>query len=367
MTPPSPTTQATLLLTAPLIAGRGTPEADLLSLGEFNRLAELLAASQGGPADLLGPRAGELLEQCRFAFDLHRLRTLLDRGFLLSQAVERWAARSIWVISRADLGYPERLHARLERNAPAILYGVGAAGLLNTGGLAVVGSRDVDLALLDYTQEVGRLCAQAERTVVSGGARGIDQAAMRGALAAGGRAVGVLADGLERAAVERDHLEPIIDGKLTLVSPYDPAVGFNVGHAMQRNKVIYALADAGLVVNSDLGKGGTWAGAVEQLGKARLLPVYVRTGEGTSPGNAALLEHGARPWPEPRDGAALIDLLAAPSPERAEPLVQGELLLATPDSPSSSPARGQTPPAPAAGPAAGARKRHPRAGGRKGG
>jgi predicted Rossmann fold nucleotide-binding protein DprA/Smf involved in DNA uptake len=190
---------------------------------------------------------------------------------------------------------------------------------------------------------------------------------MRGALAAGGRAVGVLADGLERAAVERDHLEPIIDGKLTLVSPYDPAVGFNVGHAMQRNKVIYALADAGLVVNSDLGKGGTWAGAVEQLGKARLLPVYVRTGEGTSPGNAALLEHGARPWPEPRDGAALIDLLAAPSPERAEPLVQGELLLATPDSPSSSPARGQTPPAPAAGPAAGARKRHPRAGGRKGG
>ena len=34
---------------------------------------------------------------------------------------------------------------------------------------------------------------------------------------------------------------------------------------MQRNKLIYALADAALVVNSDYEKGGTWAGAVEQL------------------------------------------------------------------------------------------------------
>jgi predicted Rossmann fold nucleotide-binding protein DprA/Smf involved in DNA uptake len=41
---------------------------------------------------------------------------------------------------------------------------------------------------------------------------------------------------------------------------------------MQRNKLIYSLADAALVVGSGLNKGGTWAGAVEQLDKLRLLP-----------------------------------------------------------------------------------------------
>src|SRR5260370_3099961 len=46
---------------------------------------------------------------------------------------------------------------------------------------------------------------------------------------------------------------------------------------MRRNKLIYALADAALVVNSDYEKGGTWAGAVEQLEKLHLVPMYVRT------------------------------------------------------------------------------------------
>ena len=49
-----------------------------------------------------------------------------------------------------------------------------------------------------------------------------------------------------------------LDGQLVLASPYDPSAGFNVGNAMQRNKFIYALADAALVVNSDLNRGGTW-------------------------------------------------------------------------------------------------------------
>lgn len=132
--------------------------------------------------------------------------------------------------------------------APPVLYGCGDASILNTGGLAVVGSRHVNETLIAYTEDVGRLTAASRHAVISGGARGIDQAAMGGALAAGGNVVGVMADGLEKAAVRREYREALMGGRLALICPYDPAARFHVGHAMQRNKLIYALADAALVV-----------------------------------------------------------------------------------------------------------------------
>jgi predicted Rossmann fold nucleotide-binding protein DprA/Smf involved in DNA uptake len=169
----------------------------------------------------------------------------------------------------------------------------------------------VDEALVAYTEDIGRLAAKAFRTLISGGARGIDQAAMRGALEAGGKVAGILADSLERAALNRGHRNFLRDGQLALVSPYDPVAGFNVGHAMQRNKLIYALADAALVVSADYEKGGTWAGAIEQLEKLRLVPVYVRSNGQTGMGLEALRHKGALPWPKPETPEALAEVLAA--------------------------------------------------------
>ena len=128
---------------------------------------------------------------------------------------------------------------------------------------------------------------------------------MRGALEAGGKVTGVLADSLEKASMNREHRRLLLDGQLVLVSPYDPGAGFNVGHAMQRNKLIYALADASLVVSSDVNKGGTWAGAVEQLEKLKLVPVYVRSTGHPSEGLEALRSKGAVPWPNPQEPDAL--------------------------------------------------------------
>lgn len=306
----SPNTQAILLLTAPLIAGRGEPSTDLLTLGEYKRLARFLRDKQRQPADLLTPDAGGLLGEHQPLIDIDRFKRLLARGFLLSQAVERWQTRAIWVVSRADAEYPRRLKARLKDDAPAVLYGCGDATILDSGGLAVVGSRQVDDALVEYTEGVGRLVAKAGRTLVSGGARGIDQAAMRGALEAGGKVAGVLADSFERTAMNREHRNLLLEGQLVLISPYDPSAGFNVGNAMQRNKLIYALSDAALVVSSDYEKGGTWAGAIEQLEKLQLVPVYVRTQGDTGKGLEALRRKGALPWPDPSTLEALDEALS---------------------------------------------------------
>ena len=189
----SANTQAILLLTAPLIAGRGAASSDLLSPGEYKRLARHLREIQRQPADLISTDAVDLLVACQSVIEESRLERLLGRGFLLSQVIERWKSRAIWVVSRADPEYPKRLKGRLREDSPAILYGCGDINLLESGGLAVVGSRHVDDALIEYTMDIGRLAACSRHMLVSGGAKGVDQAAMRGALEAGGHSCGVLA------------------------------------------------------------------------------------------------------------------------------------------------------------------------------
>lgn len=298
--PLSANTQAILLLTAPLLAGKGSASPDLLSPSEYKRLALHLREIKKQPSDLVSHGAAEVLRECKSVVDEGRLERLLGRGFLLSQVVDRWQTKAIWVVSRADPEYPRHIKFRLKEESPAILYGCGDQTLLNSGGLAVVGSRNVDDELVEYTMALGRLAARAGRAIVSGGARGIDQAAMRGALEAGGRVSGVLADSLEKTAMSREQRNYLIDGQLVLISPYDPGAGFNVGHAMQRNKLIYALADTSLVVNSDEEKGGTWAGATEQLYKLRYVPVYIRSTGEPSPGLEALHRQGASYWPNPQ-------------------------------------------------------------------
>lgn len=290
-----------LMLTSPLIGGSREVSGDLLSPGEYKRLAQLLRKKRLAPRGLLGPDAADLIGECGTVIEQERLERLLTRGYLLTLAVEHWQARALWTLCPEDADYPQRLKARLGDNAPPILHGCGDFDLLETGGLAVVGSRHVHEQLIEFTKDIGGLAARAERTIVSGGAKGIDRSAMWGALEAGGKVVGVLADSLEKTAMNRENRDALLNGRLTLISPHEPAAVFHVGKAMNRNKLIYALADAALVVSGDFNKGGTWAGATEQLDKLRMVPVYVRDAEDSGQGLAALLKKGAIPWPNPQD------------------------------------------------------------------
>lgn len=341
----SPNAKAILLLTAPLIVGRGErrdPSSRPLSLRrEYSELANRLREISREPADLLGADGAAVLDECMAAvaarIDRQRIESLLGRGVQLSLAVERWQTRAIWVVTRADHGYPRRLKARLREKAPPVLYGCGDRSLVDRGGLAVVGPRDVGTNLVAYAQEVGVLAARSERAIISGGAKGIDRAAMAGALAAGGWAVGVLANDLGRASTHRENRSALLDGRLVLVSPYDPAARFLAGHAMERNHSVYGLADAALVVEALVNRGGTWAGATAQLGRRSAFPVYVRSTLGRSKGLAALEARGALPWPNPQDaeelGAALNHAVAEPpasAQQRTLVAASGSSILAEP-------------------------------------
>ncbi len=303
---------ATLLLTAPLNVGTKRDLVDMLTEAEYRNLAKALIDLGREPADFLGPASDDVIHECASIADEERLRRLIKRGFLLSQAVERWSSRGIWVVGRGDADYPARLKERLKLSAPPVLYGAGDRSILRAPALAVVGSRDAGDDVLDQTRAVGQQAAEAGILLVSGGARGVDEAGKEGALRAGGRVACVLSDSLERRTLHRDNRQFLRDGQLLLLSPYDPLAGFNVGHAMQRNKMIYALSDSALVMNSDYNRGGTWAGAVEQLEKLDLVPVYVRA-NGSEPGTALheLRARGALPWPNPATPQALVELITS--------------------------------------------------------
>lgn len=262
---------------------------------EYGELAKWLIGRNLRPSDLMADAGRDALANVEEArMERKRIEFLLGRGTAMALALERWARGGLWVISRGDAEFPKRLRRQLKHATPPLLYGAGDKSLLNLGGLAIIGSRDATEAALEYTRSVAARCAKEGLAVVSGGARGVDAAAMQGANEAGGHCIGVLASDLLKASLNRQNRIGLQEGRLVLVSPFFPEAGFNAGNAMGRNRYIYTLADQALVIDSALRSGGTWEGAVENL-KHRWVPLYVRS-PGEGPGNAALIAEGGLPF-----------------------------------------------------------------------
>jgi DNA processing protein len=136
----------------------------------------------------------------------------------------------------------------------------------------------------------------------------------------------LLADSLEKFVRAADVRTFIEEGQLVAATPYSPHASFNVGMAMSRNKLIYALADYALVIASDAEKGGTWAGAEEGL-KADWVPVFVVDGPNMPDGNKLLIKRGAIPFPSTYDDSpsSLATWLEEHAPEKEPVAIQGSL------------------------------------------
>lgn len=288
-------TEAILLLCGRFSNAAGDDRYQPLAQKEYERLTRWLIDRKLRPSDLLAVSArGDLSTVVEAKLEPARIEYLLERGTALALAVEKWQRNGLWVISRSDAEYPKRLKKRLGQSAPPLLYGAGETALLDKGGVAMVGSRDASEDALEFSRSMAASCAKDGLGLISGGAKGVDAAAMQGASEAGGTVVGVLANDLLRASVNRQNREGIQDGRLVLMSPFNPEAGFNAGNAMSRNRFIYTLADYALVVDSAANEGGTWAGAIENL-RESWVPLLVRS-PGDKAGNAALIAKGALPY-----------------------------------------------------------------------
>lgn len=223
-----------------------------------------------------------------------RLQRLFDRRVRLAFELERLAREGIWAVTLGEPGYPLELREKLGMHAPAVLFGAGDLESTAISGLGVVGSRDADAAALEFAQAAGTQAANQRWATVSGGARGVDRAAMSGAWDAGGVVLVAVAEGVGRTLRDASVRAAIREGRAVVVSPFRPDAQFTVGNAMGRNRIIYGLATLTVVVASAVDEGGTWAGAVEAITHG-WGPVYVRDDDDAPAGNAALIGNGGRP------------------------------------------------------------------------
>ena len=156
----------------------------------------------------------------------------------------------IRLLTLSDAAYPGRLKNIYD--PPALLYCKGRLPLLDDLlCVAVVGTRDCTPYGVACAEKLGFGLASGGAAVVSGLAKGIDAAAIRGALRAGGVTVGVVGNGLDvYYPYESRYLYEDVASAGILLSEYPPGTEPASGHFPVRNRIISGLSLAALVVEA---------------------------------------------------------------------------------------------------------------------
>ena len=283
--------QANVLLTVPL-GSRELRSEKTLTPTEYQKLQEFLAFKKATIADLLESNGSALLEGLQIKnLQKKRVENLLKQGTALAISVEKWERAGLWIISPLHEDYPQRYLEKFREKTPPIIFGAGSRKILNKRGIAIVGSRSVSRENEILARSLGELASTQGYSVISGGAKGVDELSMRGAIDKEGQIVGVMTANLLRSAVSKKYRSAIARGDLTLISMINPETGFSVGAAMKRNKYIYALSEMAIAVCSTIEKGGTWTGAIENL-KNEWVPLFLGSNKESGSGNEALVNKG---------------------------------------------------------------------------
>lgn len=227
-------------------------------------------------------------------------------------------ARGIRILTYGGPGYPPEL--RHLEDPPPILFLRGPGSLRPARRVAVVGTRRATSYGRRCAEEIGAGLARAGVVVVSGMAEGIDAAAHRGALAAGGTSIGVLGSGL-------DHEFPASNRRLyrrmhergLLVSEFLPDQGPTRGTFPRRNRIIAALSEAVVVVQAGKPSGALiTADHAIDLGR-EVLAVPGRVDRPKSVGVHSLLQAGAGLVTGPEDVLRALKGEAAEDPDLGAP------------------------------------------------
>lgn len=281
---------AILLLCSDLALKNVESNLKAYTVSQWSKLAERLMENKLTPSALFDVSSKNVSEQLNLSGDeITRIERLLSRSGKLGIELSSLNDKGIFVLTRADKSYPVALKKKLKKLAPPILYYAGNLSLLLNKGVAIVGSRDIDTPALNFTERISRRCTNDGLNIVSGGARGVDSIAEDVANSSDGTTIIVVADSLEKKIRKKETREVLLKNQSIILSPFRPDMPFQAYAAMDRNKYVYALSDFVVIISSDYNKGGTWAGAADNL-KRGWVPMFVRNADEIPLGNINLLK-----------------------------------------------------------------------------
>ncbi|MGH8931668.1 MAG: DNA-processing protein DprA [Egibacteraceae bacterium] len=225
------------------------------------------------------------------------------------------ANAALWVVG--EPGYPVRLaNAWPELGAPPWIFvrRAGRAAVPDAPSVAVVGTRQPTWDGRRTAARLSRLLASRGVVVVSGMARGIDQAAHYGALEAGGLTVGVLGTGF---GVDYPYGDGALRERVAasggLVTELLPGVGPRPRNFPWRNRILSGLADITVVVEARERSGALQTARLAAAQGRDVLAVPGSLNQPTARGPLDLIRDGAQPL------TRLEDVLEALSLDPAQP------------------------------------------------
>ena len=226
---------------------------------ELRRLeARMHAAGMYHLGDLLNVDIGGLMLKLDISEEeAYRVYTLLNRSVQLSYSMENHLKHGIEVVTCCDSDYPERLRRRMGEAAPAMFYRCGSEALLSRPMLGIVGISGVKTSAEARAglESLVRNGIRLGYTILTGGELGVSRIACNLALECGGTLVEVLGGDMLEHIHEDGISEMLAMGRATVVSLEHPEALFTVSHAIARNKLLFSLAEAAFIFNTD-GKRG---------------------------------------------------------------------------------------------------------------
>lgn len=232
--------------------------------------------------------------------------------------LETCRRENITILTLADAAYPRRL--RNIYDPPVVLYIKGRLPDVDAvPSVAVIGTRSATPYGLKMGRDIAFEIAKCGGIVVSGLTEGIDRAAARGCLLAGGICIGVLGTPHGKGGELRDDVSALG----VLVSEYPPGAKPQNRFFRERNRVASGLSHAVCVVEAPA-KSGALLFAAEALEQGReIFAVPGNADAENSAGIMALLKQGARPaacgWDVLEDFAAVYpDRLRRPNGEKCQ-------------------------------------------------